>query len=110
METRLSRIRAKEKAERDRLRRGEQHFKKRKVAKEQGLERQHEDQYLLEDYESDKEDLPYSRTIDHSNGLSAATLALMEKIGLRSTSTTADDELEDETKVRSSIFLSTCHN
>jgi chromosome transmission fidelity protein 1 len=63
-----------------------------------------DEQYVLDDYDSDGE-----RSIKRGNstdGLSAATLELMEQLGMTSQTPLEDDlETEDETKVRHSSSM-----
>lgn len=96
MEARLKKIRAKEKAQRDRYLRGDQTFKKRKTDASKGTDEVDEDQFLLDDYDSDRE----QSTSGSTNGnLSAATLELLEKLGMNLAPKEEDVEDEDEIKV-----------
>jgi chromosome transmission fidelity protein 1 len=96
MEARLAKIRAKEKAQRNRYLKGDQAFKKRKT--EIKSEDDDEEQYLLDDYESD--DDKGSRGISTTNTFSQATLELMKKVGMGPvTPEDEDEEVEDEIKV-----------
>lgn len=80
MEARLKKIRAKEKAQKEKYLKGEQAYKKRKPdAFTIGNDDDNEDQFVLEDYESDHEQ---STSAAASGGLSAATLELMEKLSI----------------------------
>lgn len=99
MEARLSKIRAKEKAQRQQYLRGESAQKRRKPESNQkGDSDQDEEQFVLDDYESDDEKLN-SKTAG-GGGLSAATLELMEKLGMNIGAPKEDDEEEeDEIKV-----------
>jgi chromosome transmission fidelity protein 1 len=93
MEARLAKIRAKEKAQKIRYLKGDQDFKKRKTFKDE--EQDDEEQFVLDDYESDQDD-------GNKRGgfYSAATLELMEKMGMGpSASRSTEEEIEDETKV-----------
>jgi len=95
MEARLAKIRAKEKAQKMKYLKGDQGFKKRKTEKTD--DHDDEDQFVLDDYESDNE----SRE-DKKGFYSAATLELMEKMGMGpSASKPVEEEVEDETKVNS---------
>jgi chromosome transmission fidelity protein 1 len=102
MEARLEKIRAKEKAQKDRYMKGDQNFKKRKTDASGDRIDKGEEQFLLDDYDSDAE-----KTGDKKNRLdgvySAATLELMEQLGMGKTPREEEVEAEDETKVR---FLS----
>lgn len=101
MEARLAKIRAKEKAQRERYRKGDQRQKKRKTGAENNdIGNDDEEQYVLDDYDSDNEQ---STTKNGSNfgGLSAATLELMSKLGMNLQAPQEEDlEAEDEIKVR----------
>lgn len=108
MEARLSKIRAKEKAQRQQYLRGESAQKKRKPESNQkGDSDQDEEQFVLDDYESDDEKLN-SKTAG-GGGLSAATLELMEKLGMNIGAPKEDDEEEeDEIKVNMNFFPYLC--
>lgn len=98
LENRLAKIRAKEKAVRDRYMRGEQHHKKRKVDVGKNDE-EDDEQYVLDDYDSDREQTG-SKFGSTESGLSAETIALLRQagIGLQAVKE-EDEELEDEIKV-----------
>jgi chromosome transmission fidelity protein 1 len=84
MEARLAKIRAKEKAQRDKYLQGEQPFKK---------------QFVLDDYDSDREQNNLKKGAD-TTGFSAATLELMGKLGMgTSAPDNEEDGVEDEIKV-----------
>lgn len=94
MEARLAKIRAREKAQRDKYLKGDQNFKRRKV--ETGNDDDDEEQFVLDDYESDREQGGSS-----SSGLSAKTLEMMSRIGMGPAALTEEEEeVEDEIKVR----------
>ncbi|KAL5323167.1 hypothetical protein ACEPPN_007695 [Leptodophora sp. 'Broadleaf-Isolate-01'] len=94
MEARLAKIRAKEKAQRDKYLKGEQSFKRRKV--DAGNDEDDEEQFVLDDYESDRE----QSGTGTSSGLSAKTLEMMSRIGMGpATLTEEDEEVEDEIKI-----------
>ncbi|KAG4429212.1 hypothetical protein IFR05_015304 [Cadophora sp. M221] len=94
LEARLARIRAKEKAQRDKYFKGEQSFKRRKV--ETGNDEVDEEQFVLDDYESDRE----HSGAGSSSGLSAKTLEMMSRIGMGPAALTEEDEeVEDEIKI-----------
>jgi len=97
MENRLAKIRAKEKAERDRYMRGEQHHKKRRIDFGKTNE-DNEEQYMLDDYDSDREQTG-SKFGGTESGLSAETVALLRQagIGLQALKE-EDEEAEDEIK------------
>ncbi|KAH7382985.1 helicase C-terminal domain-containing protein [Cadophora sp. MPI-SDFR-AT-0126] len=93
IEARLAKIRAKEKAQRDKYLKGDQSFKRRKVEAENVED--DEEQFVLDDYDSDREQGKGS-----TGGLSAKTLELMSKIGMGPAAMTEeDDEVEDEIKI-----------
>ena len=100
MEARLSKIRAKEKAQRDAYRNGDQAFKKRKTGSEKKDDDGDDDdeQFILDDYDSDHE--KSTPKIGAATGYSAATLELMGRLGMGATALQEEDaEVEDETKV-----------
>ncbi|KAE8448233.1 hypothetical protein EG329_009663 [Mollisiaceae sp. DMI_Dod_QoI] len=98
MEARLARIRTKEKAQRDKYLKGDQGFKRRKVDSEKSNE-DDEEQFVLEDYDSDQEQNG-SKGGKSDGVFSAATLELMAKIGMGPlTATEEEDEAEDAIKV-----------
>jgi chromosome transmission fidelity protein 1 len=97
MEARLAKIRAKEKAQRERYLKGDQKYKKRKTdtVKADGADGD-EEQFVLDDYDSDT-DQSVSRKA--ASGLSAATLELMEKLGMNISGPKEEEvEAEDEMK------------
>ena len=99
MEARLSKIRAKEKAQRQQYLRGESVLKRRKPDSNQRSDPdEEEEQFVLDDYESDG-DNSNSRS-GGAGGLSAATLELMDKLGMNVGAPKEDDEEgNDEIKV-----------
>ena len=104
MEARLAKIRAKEMAQREKYLKGDQKYKKRKTdtAKTNG-EDVDEEQFILEDYDSDGEQPGPRKGGSAGNGLSAATLELMEKLGMSINGLKEEEiEAEDETKVNTS--------
>lgn len=108
MEARLSKIRAKEKAQRQQYLRGESAPKKRKPdANHRGDAAQDgdEEQFVLDDYESD-DGKPDSMTVG-ATGLSAATLELMGKLGMNigAPKEDDDDEGEEELKVSTPLII-----
>ncbi|KAN0101688.1 DNA repair helicase [Hyaloscypha variabilis] len=99
MEVRLAKIRAKEKAQREKYLKGDQTFKKRKLDAEKDGDDDVEEQFILEDYESDREQGNLKKGVA-ATGFSTATLELMDKLGMgASTANEEDDEVEDEIKV-----------
>ncbi len=104
MEARLARIRTKEKAQRDKYLKGDQGFKRRKVDSEKSNE-DDEEQFVLEDYDSDQEQND-SKGGKSDGVFSAATLELMAKIGMGPlTAAEEEDEAEDEIKVTGHISV-----
>jgi chromosome transmission fidelity protein 1 len=99
MEARLEKIRAKEKAQREKYLKGDQTFKKRKTDAEKSEEGD-EEQFILDDYDSDRE----QNGIKNGSAISeysTVTLELMEKLGMGSSTIRDEDaEIPDETKVR----------
>jgi chromosome transmission fidelity protein 1 len=101
MEARLAKIRTKEKAQREKYLRGEPNSKRRKTGdKEKAGDGEDEDQFVLDDYDSDREgDISVAKE-NARNGLSAETLALMENLGMNLRPPKEEEqELEDEIKV-----------
>ena len=101
MEARLAKIRAKEKAQREGYLKGDQNYKKRKTAagKMDGGD-DDEEQFVLDDYDSDAEQSASRKRGTAGSGLSAATLELMEKLGMSVNGRKEDEvEAEDEMKV-----------
>jgi chromosome transmission fidelity protein 1 len=101
MEARLEKIRAKEKAQREKYLKGDQTFKKRKtdVKKSEEGDEGDEEQFILDDYDSDREQNGIKNGSAIS-GYSAMTLELMEKLGMGSSAIRdEDEEIPDETKV-----------
>jgi chromosome transmission fidelity protein 1 len=102
MEARLKKIRAKEKAQKVKYLKPEQAYKKRKPdALVTGNDDDSEEQFVLDDYDSDREQ---STSVAASGGLSAATLELMEKLGMSvKASREEETEIEDEIKVNHNL-------
>ena len=97
MEARLAKIRAKEKAQREKYLKGDETFKRRKTAAEK--DEDDEEQFVLEDYDSDHEQSSHKNGIA-ATGFSAATLELMGQLGMGTTvADDEEDEMEDEIKV-----------
>ena len=104
MEARLAKIRAKEKAQREKYLKGDQTFKKRRTNAEKDDD-DDEEQFVLEDYDSDREQGSLKKGVA-ATGFSAATLELMNKLGMgTSTVNDEEDEVEDEIKVSITIHL-----
>lgn len=97
MEARLAKVRAKEKAQKEKYLKGDPSFKKRKVDVGKDGKDDDEEQFLLDDYESDGEKEGGKSNL---NGVySAATLALMDQLGIGKAFKEEELEDEDETKV-----------
>ncbi|CZT50071.1 related to ATP-dependent RNA helicase CHL1 [Rhynchosporium secalis] len=93
MEARLAKIRAKEKAQREKYLKGDQSFKRRKV--EIANDGDDEEQFVLDDYDSDREQSGSS-----TRGLSAKTLEMMSRIGMGPVALAdEEEEVEDEIKI-----------
>ena len=104
MEAKLAKIRAKEKAQREKYLKGDQTFKKRRTNAEKDDD-DDEEQFVLEDYDSDREQGSLKKGVA-ATGFSAATLELMNKLGMgTSTVNDEEDEVEDEIKVSITIHL-----
>jgi hypothetical protein len=101
MEARLAKIRAKEKAQRERYLKGDQNYKKRKTVTEKrdGAD-DDEEQFVLDDYDSEAEQSLSRKGGTAGSGLSAATLELMAKLGMSMNGPKEEEvEAEDEMKV-----------
>jgi len=111
MEARLAKIRAKEKAQEERYLKGNQKYKKRKTDTEKSdgaLD--DEEQFVLDDYDSDTESSSKKGATAESS-LSAATLELMEKLGMNVSGPTEEEvEAEDEMKARNYLSASRMFN
>ncbi|EUC46616.1 hypothetical protein COCMIDRAFT_35728 [Bipolaris oryzae ATCC 44560] len=105
---RIAKIKAKEKRAKERYENGESSYKRRKVASGETNDVD-EAQFVLDDYESDKESQKRARggTFNES-GLSAETQALMASLGYADDVPKNDDgEVPDETKI---FFCSRTHS
>ncbi|TVY32340.1 ATP-dependent DNA helicase, partial [Lachnellula subtilissima] len=96
MEARLAKIRLKEKAQKDRYLKGDHKVKKRKTDAETSGKDGGEDQFVLDDYDSDQEQ---HSTKDEGSLYSAKTLELMEQLGMGSIAKEEEEEVEEETKI-----------
>ncbi|TVY33206.1 ATP-dependent DNA helicase, partial [Lachnellula occidentalis] len=97
MEARLAKIRAKEKTQKDRYLKGDHRVKKRKTDAETSGKDGDEEQYVLDDYDSDQEQ---QSTKDEGSLYSAKTLELMEQLGMGSSiAKEEEEEVEEETKI-----------
>jgi chromosome transmission fidelity protein 1 len=107
MEARLARVRAKEKAQKEKFLKGGPDPKRRRMENKEKNEGKDEEQFALDDYDSDQEgdgSLPKGGA---ANGLSAETLTLMKKLGMNIGPPKEEEgELEDEIKVFK-LFLTT---
>lgn len=102
MQARLAKVRAREKAQQDKYLRGDQTLKRRKMDVNADDE-DNEDQYLLDDYESDRE--TGIAKSGSSSVFSEATLKLMQQVGMVNDAKDEDEEIEDEIKVSQSREL-----
>lgn len=100
MEARLAKTRAKEKAQRDRFSKGDRGHKKRKLdLGAVGTDGLDEADFALDDYDSDQEVAAKFRKDESGEGLSADTLALMDKLGMMVKPRHDEEAEEDEIKV-----------
>lgn len=101
MEARLAKIRAKERAQRERYLKGDQKYKKRKMdtAKTDASDND-EEQFILDDYDSDAEQSGSRKGVAAAgSSLSASTIELMEKLGMNINGPKEEEvEAEDEMK------------
>jgi chromosome transmission fidelity protein 1 len=97
MEARFAKIRAKEKAQKERYLKGDQSSKRRKL-ETNATGADDEEQFVLDDYESDG-DSHVQKSAGLSGVYSAATLELMEQLGMGKSTKEEEVELDDETKV-----------
>ena len=98
MEARLVKIRAKEKAQRERYLKGDHRQKKRKTEENSAGTEGDDEQFMLDDYDSDGEQHG-SNDGRAGSGLSSATLQLMSKLGMNlDSSKDNEEEAEDEIK------------
>jgi chromosome transmission fidelity protein 1 len=109
LENRLAKVREREKKIKQKYENGEPLTKRRKVAiagQESNLD---DEQFLLDDYESDKEGGSAGRGTSHPDGLSAETQALLKKLGMNIGMPTAEEDAEmpDELKI---FFCSRTHS
>lgn len=109
LEDRLEAVRKQERKVKERQGNGQPYHKKRKLANESGqVATDEEDEFVLEDYESDDD----GKAVRHGNtegnlGLSKETQALMEKLGMIIKPKDEDAEHEDELKI---YFCSRTHS
>ena len=100
---RLAKIRAKERLQKEKYLKGDQAVKRRKTENsETNLD---DEQFVLEDYESDVENGATTET-SSTSVYSAATLQLMEQLGMGKVPEDEEVEIEEETKVRSDWLAS----
>jgi chromosome transmission fidelity protein 1 len=99
METRLAKVRAKEKAQRERYLRSDQRHKKRKVDRTKKVGDDHdEEQFVLDDYDSGREQTGPS-TVRSDTGLSAATVELLGKLGMN-LDASKEEEVDGEDEIK----------
>lgn len=98
IEARLAKVRAKDKAQKEKFLKAEPGAKRRKVGKHETLDGEDdEQQFILDDYDSDNEK---PKKTEGANKFSTETLALMGKLGMVNGPAKEElEELEDETKV-----------
>lgn len=108
LNTRIAKIKAKEKRVKERYQNGESHTKRQKIASSADADDADETRFILDDYESD-EDAAQKRkaTAFDDSGLSAETQALMEKLGMTLKKKEQTEEVLDETKI---FFCSRTHS
>lgn len=99
LEARLAKVREKEKRERENYERGASRRKKRKPDVEEKRPVGNEDEFALDDYESDPEGQASRKQDDNELGFSKDTLALMAKLdgGLTNMK---DEEVEEEDEIK----------
>lgn len=106
MEARLAKIRAKEKAQRERYLKGDQKYKRRKTdATKTDENSDDEDQFVLDDYDSDAEQSGSRKGGTAGSGLSSSTLELMEKLGMNINGP-KEEEVEAEDEIKANTHLS----
>lgn len=97
LEARLAKVRAQEKAQRDRYLKGEKTSKRRKQDLNPTESQDDDEQFVLEDYDSDGE----QKGTQNDGQYSAATLELMAKLGMGPNALgEEEEEIEEEMKVR----------
>lgn len=110
LESRIAKIKEKEKRIKEHFENGESQFKRRKVT-DRGTDAEDADEarFVLDDYDSDGEASPAAQRFRYDDsGLSTETQALMEKLGYAVKPKSAnDDEPIDETKI---FFCSRTHS
>jgi len=100
MEARLAKLRAKEKAQREKSLKEPRPKKRKTEEKSEGGVTGDEEKFLLDDYDSDREQTSKSSRENATRGLSVETLALMEKLGMNiGAPEEKEQDLEDEIKV-----------
>ncbi|KAF2134439.1 DNA repair helicase, partial [Dothidotthia symphoricarpi CBS 119687] len=106
---RIAKIKAKEKRAKDLYENGEPRFKRQKLTLSEVSGNGNEAQFVLDDYESDKDSVDRANTgVFDDSGLSAETQALMENLGYSSgMPKTEDGEVLDGTKI---FFCSRTHS
>ncbi|KAF2205065.1 ATP-dependent RNA helicase-like protein chl1 [Delitschia confertaspora ATCC 74209] len=108
LETRLAKIRAKEKRLKERYQNSEPRYKRQKTGGDQHGDDEDEARFILNDYESGEESNKNSRrtTFDDS-GISAETQALMQQLGYSVHKKEDEEEPVDEMKI---FFCSRTHS
>lgn len=109
LDDRIAKIKEKEKRAKERYENGEPRFKRQKLALGEANGNGNEAEFVLDDYESDKDSDQRAKFRSfNDSGLSAETQALMENLGYSAGASTAKDgEMLDETKI---FFCSRTHS
>ena len=110
LERKLDAVREKERRVRERFQNGEPSSKRRKISDKPKQDKPDDEQYLLDDYQSDDEPRSSTSAVDSELGLSVETEALMKKLGMNLGYSKAEDgtyEPEDELKI---FFCSRTHS
>lgn len=108
LESRLAKVREEEARQKREYERGEPAKKRVKGSQWSSLpEKDDENQFVLDDYESDDETRTSITAGNHDGGFSSATLQLMQRLGGPARQETADAEPSDELKV---LFCSRTHS
>ena len=103
MEERLRKVREREKKLKEKFAKGERGGKKRRIDESEGRKGEiDENEFLLEEWESDDEGGNGNRKGGGDGIFSAETLRLMEKVGMKST--VKEEEIEEEDGIKVSLF------
>lgn len=105
---RIAKVKATEKRAKERYENGEPRHKRQKVAAGEAGVRDDEEQFVLDDYQSDAETQKTRKSLAFSDsGLSSETQALMEKLGYSTGPSKTEEEAPDEIKI---FFCSRTHS